>query len=160
MFTELKPLLHSGSQLKLTITAGADGIMKVVVMPASTKGEEIALSQPFAMAATPEELDAGFNDALNTFCNARAELAQQVDATTAILNAAKEAQSKKAVKSLKGATEQLAAACTDVGDDDDDKATDADPADAPPPKADTVVKPAEKANSGTDLLALFDQFDQ
>lgn len=161
MFSELKPLLNSGGQIKLTIGLGKDGIMKVVVMPASTKGDALALSQPFAIAATPEELDAGFNEALNKYCSVRVELEQQIEATTAIISAAKDAQSKKAVKSLKGSATPAASGDSDAGDEsDDDSGNDDDAAgdgvsEAPPKPKPTAVKPAEKAPAGTDLLALF-----
>lgn len=163
MFAELKPLFNSGGQIKLTIGLGKDGIMKVVLIPASNKGDEMALSQPFAIAATPEELDAGFNEALNKFCSVRVELEQQIEATTAIISAAKDAQSKKAVKSLKGSATPAASGDTGAGDDnDDDSGNDddvdgEDAADTPPKPKPTTVKPAEKAPAGTDLLALFDE---
>ena len=97
MFVELKQLLATCGEIKLTIRADGDN-MKVVVSPTVTDPKaEIALSRPLGLCTTAEELDAGFMQAIRNYTAARSSLDEQVTATTTVLKAAEQEQAKKAV---------------------------------------------------------------
>lgn len=96
MFQELKPLLATSGEIKLTIRADGDKL-KVIVIPTTTDAKsEIALARPLVMCDTAEELDAGFLEAIRGFTATRSSLAEQVVATNTILKAAEQEQAKKA----------------------------------------------------------------
>ena len=97
LFSTLQSLLSPGASLKLDVTMNDDATLSIIVCP---KGNTGALSQPLVLTATAEEMDAGFIDVLQQYQKARQSLQEQVEATTAVLDAAKKSEEKKAVKAL------------------------------------------------------------
>jgi hypothetical protein len=107
------------------------------------------------------ELDAGFVDALAAYTGAHASLAEQVAATTAILEAAKTTQVSKATKTLakvgsKPALPAPGRSSTDADNDDDDASDDAEGQSTAPNASSAAEASAEPANTGTNLASLFD----
>ncbi|WP_313761215.1 PRTRC system protein E [Caballeronia sp. GaOx3] len=98
MFVAIEPLLRHCTKLTLSLQMKGDE-MVVCVMPQGT-AKDAAMLQPLALTAMAAELDAGFVDALAAYTGAHASLAEQVAATTAILEAAKTTQVSKATKTL------------------------------------------------------------
>lgn len=95
MFQSLQSLLAGGT-LALSLTGNTDGTITVLVVP---KGEG-ALAQPLALTATAAELDAQFAECVSSYVSSRKSLAEQMEATTAVLAAAKQQSSTKAVKAI------------------------------------------------------------
>lgn len=121
MFQALFPLVASGGKITLTIAATANGQMKVIVCPENKNGSVPALSQPLALVATPEELDAEFVDVISNYIGTRNSLLEQVEATNALLKNAEKSQAGKAVKSLNGSAASTKAAAPGSNDDDNDE---------------------------------------
>ena len=97
MFQELFSLA-AGASLTLTLSADAKtGRMTINVIPRPHKdGDEPALAKALSLTATPQEFDAGFVAALRGYREARQSLAEQVEATREVLEAAKQASVRKA----------------------------------------------------------------
>jgi PRTRC genetic system protein E len=170
MFTALAGIIGENEEITVKITgAGKDGIMKVVVMPKPEKGSNLALAQPLALAATPQELDEGFVGTLMEFGASRTALKEQVAVTATIMAAAQKSEAGKATKALqskgKSETPKADAGATsggggdgDEGDDDvgegilDEGAGTSDTAPSTPP-ARPVASPAA-ASDNDDLLSL------
>ena len=159
MFAAIEPLLRHCTKLTLSLQMKGDEII-VCVMPQGT-AKDAAMLQPLALTAMAAELDAGFVDALAAYTGAHASLAEQVAATTAILEAAKTTQVSKATKTLargssKPASPAPGRSSTDVDNDDDD-ASDSDEGQSTAPSASPAAEAsAEPANTGTHLASLFD----
>ncbi|MDR5806722.1 PRTRC system protein E [Caballeronia sp. LZ001] len=162
MFVTIEPLLRHCTKLTLSLQMKGDD-MVVCVMPQGT-AKDAAMLQPLALTAVAAELEAGFIDALVAYTGAHASLAEQVAATTAILEAAKTTQLSKATKTLaKGSSKPASPApgrsSTDVGNDDDD-ASDSDEGQSTAPTASSASSAseasAEPASTGTNLASLFD----
>ncbi|WP_250441958.1 PRTRC system protein E [Caballeronia sp. AZ1_KS37] len=162
MFAAIEPLLRHCTKLTLSLQMKGDE-MVVCVMPQGT-AKDAAMLQPLALTAMAAELDAGFVDALAAYTGAHASLAEQVAATTAILEAAKTTQVSKATKTLaKGGSKPALPApgrsTTDADNDDDDASDDAQGQSTAPTasSASTAAEAsAEPANTGTNLASLFD----
>lgn len=171
MFTALAGIIGENEEITVKITgAGKDGRMKVVVMPKAEKGSNLALAQPLALAATPQELDSGFVGTLMEFGASRTGLKEQVAVTATILSAAQQSEAGKATKALqsKGSKpEPKSEAVGNDGDDDDlgndggegtgndilDEGAPAATAPATPSAPPKPLAPA-KANDNDDLLAM------
>lgn len=171
MFTALAGIIGENEEITVKITgAGKDGRMKVVVMPKAEKGSNLALAQPLALAATPQELDSGFVGTLMEFGASRTGLKEQVAVTATILSAAQQSEAGKATKALqsKGSKpEPKSEAVGTDGDDDDlgndggegtgndilDEGAPAATAPATPSAPPKPLAPA-KANDNDDLLAM------
>jgi PRTRC genetic system protein E len=119
MFTALAGIVGDNEEITVKITApGKDGRMKVLVMPKAVKGSNLALAQPLALVATPQELDAGFITTLQEFGATRTGLAEQIAVTTTIMEAAKQTEAKKATKALQSKGSAPRASAQASGDDD------------------------------------------
>jgi PRTRC genetic system protein E len=159
MFAAIEPLLRHCTKLTLSLQMKGDE-MVVCVMPQGT-AKDAAMLQPLALTAMAAELDAGFVDALAAYTGAHASLAEQVAATTAILEAAKTTQVSKATKTLaKGGSKPALPApgrsSTDADNDDDDAGNDAEGQSTAPNASSAVEASAEPASTGTNLASLFD----
>jgi PRTRC genetic system protein E len=161
MFVAIEPLLRACAKLTLSMQMKGDE-MVVCVMPQGT-AKDAAMLQPLALTATPAELDAGFVQALVAYTGAHASLAEQVAATTAILDAAKGQQVSKATKTLAKGNGKTAIgsgdrASTDSADDDDGEEGDKGQGTASndPAASASVSASPEPASSGTNLASLFD----
>lgn len=97
MFQELFSLA-AGASLTLTLSADTKtGRMTINVIPRPHKdGDEPALAKALSLTATPQEFDEGFVAALQGYREARQSLAEQVEATREVLEAAKLASVRKA----------------------------------------------------------------
>ena len=95
MFQSLKSLL-AGGNLTLSLTGNADDTITVLVVP---KGEG-ALAQPLVLTATAAELDNQFADCISSYASSRKSLAEQMEATAAVIAAAKQESATKAVKAI------------------------------------------------------------
>ena len=137
MFKELFPMATRGAFSLLLSADEANGLMTVVVVPKTTdNGKEVpALAVPLKLTATPEELDAGFVQAVASYATARTSLDEQVAATNEVLEAAKAASVKKGADALskagakaapKGAHKPMAASSEPVESDDDGDASGGD----------------------------------
>lgn len=113
MFEELHALAISAT---LTMIVSADektGRMTVHVIPKPKKDvDEPALTKALSLTATPQELDAGFVEALRGYREVRHSLAEQVEATKEVLEAAKLASVKKAGDAASKAAKPAASART------------------------------------------------
>ncbi|SAK53299.1 hypothetical protein AWB82_01796 [Caballeronia glebae] len=159
MFAAIEPLLRHCTKLTLSLQMKGDE-MVVCVMPQGT-AKDAAMLQPLALTAMAAELDAGFVDALAAYTGAHASLAEQVAATTAILEAAKTTQVSKATRTLaKGGSKPALPApgrsSTDADNDDDDAGNDAEGQSTAPNASSAVEASAEPASTGTNLASLFD----
>jgi PRTRC genetic system protein E len=151
MFTQLDSIITEETSLTLKLTRGANGTLKVVVMP-TTSSKNPALAQPLAMAASPAELDAGFADLIGTYQANRLSLTAQVAATAAILGEATKKASDKAVKSLQSKDNTKPAANATDDDEQTDDAND-DTIETSASKGNDTV-PAASGSDQSDLLAL------
>ena len=97
MFKELFPLAAQGAFSLLLSADEASGLMTVVVVPKHSEGgkDVPALAMPLKLTAVPDELDAGFVQALLSYSTHRASLDEQVAATNEVIEAAKAAAVKK-----------------------------------------------------------------
>lgn len=113
MFEELHALAISAT---LTMIVSADektGRMTVHVIPKPKKDvDEPALTKALSLTATPQEFDAGFVQALRGYREVRHSLAEQVEATKEVLEAAKLASVKKAGDAASKAAKPAASART------------------------------------------------
>ena len=161
MFAAIEPLLRRCTKLTLSLQMKGDE-MVVCVMPQGT-AKDAAMLQPLALTATAAELDAGFVDALAAYTGAHASLAEQVAATTAILEAATTTQVSKATETLaKGSSKPALSApgrSSTHADNDDDDTSDNDNAEGQstaPAASSATEASAEPASTGTNLASLFD----
>jgi PRTRC genetic system protein E len=154
MFVSIEPLLRSCTKLTLSLQMKGDDIVVFVKPEGSAK--DAAMLQPLVLTAPAAELDAGFADALAGYTGVRASLADQVAATTAILEAAQKTQVSKATKALSGGETKPATTADESSSDEDeaDESVEGEQSTAPTPATSTAASAAEK--SGTDLTSLFD----
>ena len=158
MFQQLATLLGSCEKLVLTLALKGEQ-MTVLVAPTVKGGTEAGLSLPLVLTATPGELDAGFLDALAGYTSSRRSLSEQVEATTAVLDAAKSAQTQKASKAIANAgksksTPQLSNEESE-GEDEDESASGGAEPEAAAATTRTSDGPAPDTK-GTDLASLLD----
>jgi len=135
-----KPIFELARTTSLVLTITADekaGLLKVTVNPKpASKDAPAALSQPLTLTATPDELDAGFVEAVSAYGGSYQSLKETVEASVAVMEAArKEAASKAAAKTAARAAPKQAASTVngaapvapksadqDAGEDADDGA--------------------------------------
>ncbi|MDR5762975.1 PRTRC system protein E [Caballeronia sp. LZ035] len=164
MFVAIESLLRNCAKLTLSLQMKGEEML-VCVMPQGT-AKDAAMLQPLALTASAVELDAGFADTLAAYTGAHASLAEQVAATTAILEAAKTTQVAKATKTLAKGSSKPASPVSgrssegdgDGGDDDNDaNAQEQSTAPADSSAADSASSAStEPASTGTNLASLFD----
>ncbi|MBB3262364.1 PRTRC system protein E [Paraburkholderia sp. WP4_3_2] len=154
MFQQLEAFVRETGKVTLTMKMAGDQ-MSVVVVPCGDS-KESALRQPLVLTATPAELDEGFAQALQTFEGAHRSLAEQVSATTEILQAAEKSQAGKAQKALSKGAKPALPAPSGQTDDDADEADDAageETSSAANP-ADAGASPQAADDGKTDLFNL------
>lgn len=152
MFQQLEAFVRETGKVTLTMKMAGDQ-MSVVVVPCGDS-KEAALRQPLVLTATPAELDEGFVQALQTFEGAHRSLAEQVSATTEILQAAEKSQVGKAQKALsKGSKPALP---TPASNDEDDDGDDPDEQASAHGSnvAQSATEPAAPADGKSDLFSL------
>jgi PRTRC genetic system protein E len=111
MFEELHALA-TGATLTMIVSADEKtGRMTVHVIPKPKKDvDEPALTKALSLTATPQEFDAGFVEALRGYREVRHSLAEQVEATKEVLEAAKQASVQKAGDAASKAAKPAASA--------------------------------------------------
>lgn len=156
MFNELFALLGSCEKLVVTIAPLDSEHMRVIVAPVVKGHADAGLSLPLAMSGRPEEFDSGFAQALSDYATSRRSLAEQVEATAAVLEAAKATQTQKATKALSKANPPK----LDKGrggepeDGDTDDAVDVEA--GTHASASPVQSRSTSTQTGTDLASLLD----
>lgn len=120
MFTDLKPLLNNCTSVTIILSSGGDGQFNVIIIPKAKDGQNASLSTPLALTATLEELDAEFAQVVLGYSAKRTSLAEQLEATETILDAAKAEAAKRVAKS-KGKNSSSSSS-----DDDEDDEGNAD----------------------------------
>ena len=120
-FQELKSLLEGCAALAVTLSSGRDGTITVTVRPTPKEAKDAeALAIPLVLTGSAEELDAQLAGLLRSYAEEHQSLAEQLEATRNILEAAKKDASKKAEGAIrKGAPAKVMS----VAEDDDDDAT-------------------------------------
>lgn len=132
MFNKLFQLALT-TPLMMTISANSEaGTLTLNVIPTPKRGDkggelDPALTQKLSLTATPEEFEQGFPQCLGSYTETYKSLQEQVDATKAVLDAAKSAQVQKAASAVtksapKPATNGGAQAASVESDPDDDGA--------------------------------------
>lgn len=119
-FAEIKSLLDSCSSVTVVLSRGSDDTLSVAVIPKVKDGQNAVLSTPLALTGTSVELDAEFAGLLTSYVGKRKSLAEQLEATQTILDAAKQDAVKKAVKGKSKSSPTIASSCAGSDDDDDD----------------------------------------
>lgn len=154
MFQAMQTLLAACASITLSMVANGNGTITVTVIPKANKGgdENASLNTPLSLTGTAEELDAEFAGILAKYSDSHKSLAEQLEATEAILDAAKKEASTKATKAIKVGAKTASATPENSGtgengggehDDDEnpggqttDAASAAGPAAAKPEKSD------------------------
>lgn len=113
LFKKLAGLLAGNTAVTLLVTGNEEAMTVTVIPKPSKTGEGMeGLATPLALTGSAAELDAEFCDLLEKFSNQRLSLAEQLEATTTVLEAAKRASAEKAAKavakSAKSATTKVA----------------------------------------------------
>lgn len=85
IFSNLLPLLQS-TDLTLKLSASGDDITVVVVPKVKDIGS--ALATPLSLTATAAELDAGFTNIVAQYAGSRSSLAEQLEASKLVMEAA------------------------------------------------------------------------
>ncbi|CAE6963443.1 PRTRC system protein E [Paraburkholderia domus] len=161
MFLTLEALVRATS--KLTLTLRMDGDQMVVVAVPTGEGKEAALRQPLIVTGLPSELDEGFVAAVQSYSAAHRSLAEQVEATTAILLEAEKSQAGAGQKALqKKSTPALPAPsrskptpdAPDEDDEDDEDGTSSDGVSSALKDATVAMSPAPDASPVSDLQSL------
>ncbi|AOY97579.1 hypothetical protein BKK79_37220 (plasmid) [Cupriavidus sp. USMAA2-4] len=151
-FQDLLPLLQGCEKLNLSLTLKGDSLT-ILVGPQPKKGSDAALLTPLVLTATAAQLDEGFAGALAAYSDERKSLAEQVEATNAVIASARNAQTDKAAKAIsqanRGKGKTPAPADPEDADDDDDTQTDSASQTSAPAAA-----PAASEPPGTDLSSL------
>lgn len=101
MFEQIKTLLDSCKSVSIIATANGEKLT-LTVMPNPKAAGDVAsaLATPLQITGTPDELDAGLGNALTQYVGAHKSLAEQVEATMAVMDAAKKAASEKAAAAV------------------------------------------------------------
>ena len=148
MFKELFPLAAQGAFSLLLSADEASGLMTVVVVPKHSEGgkDVPALAMPLKLTAVPDELDAGFVQALLSYSTHRASLDEQAAAVKKGADAVTKAGTKPAQR-----VAAPNAAADDDHADDEHGGDDADDA----PAAVSGVAPAASPAAAPGVPDLF-----
>lgn len=118
-FQELKSLLDGCAAIAVTLSSGREGAITVTVRPTQKEAKDAeALATPLVLTGTAEELDEQFVGLLKSYADEHRSLAEQLEATRSILEAAKKDANKKAEKAINKGSSVIEPAV--VADDDDD----------------------------------------
>lgn len=128
-FTSIQALLASCQGISLSVTPAANaGNLSVTVIPLLGKdGEKVdaALKTPLNLVGTPAELDAEFAQLIATFTEGRKSLAEQLEAATTIMEAAKKASAASTAKAAgKAAAKQVATPAVSADSEDEESEDD------------------------------------
>ena len=138
MIKQIHKLALSCASINILVLAKENGGLSLTFVPNAKPGADPALAAPFTLSGTPEELEAGIEGALAKIAGARESLADQIEATTAVIEMATKNSAAKGAKALQGKPSKQSPkvggepACNDEGDDDLDTDGDDSPANSSP----------------------------
>lgn len=135
-FPSLQPLLQKTGDLHVTIASGPQGKLKVCVIPPKSAAKTASNSRPLMLIGTPEELEQGFQNAVQSYAHAHNSVTDQARATALAI----ENQAAAPKSTNKGGS----AAHSDDHEDDSQEEDGTSPA-----AVKTIAEP-----QGTDLLSL------
>ncbi len=103
MFQALQTLLAACASLTVSLVANDNGTITVTVIPKANKDGDnnASLNTPLVLTGTAEELDAEFAEIISNYSGKRQSLAEQLESTAAILEAAQKESASKATKAIK-----------------------------------------------------------
>lgn len=165
MLKAIEKLALQCNVVNILVKANA-GELSLTFVPTLKEGGDPALAKPFTLHGTVQDLEANMPSAMEQIANARASLAEQVEATTAVLEIAKKVSADKGSNALKGKSPKApagkassASATGEVagssGEDPDDEGDDTSPsAPAAAPAA------AQSPQTGTPVAAGMDLFSK
>lgn len=107
MFKELHEMVKT-TALTILVSDAGDGLLSVAVLPKGKEGQNPALSTPLSLTGTPEEMDAELPAVLSRYVGGRNSLAQSLETSLAVMDAAKKAVQDEATKATKKATGKAA----------------------------------------------------
>lgn len=102
MIKLIQKLAETCASLNILVIAKEGGELSLTFIPTVKQGGDAALAKPFTLAGTPEELEQGLGQALASIAATRETLADQVEATNALLTMAAKESAEKGTKALKG----------------------------------------------------------
>lgn len=114
MFPAIYELAKTTTLTMLISANQKDGTLTVCVKPTQRKGQEGALTHELTLTATPDEFEQSFPECLTTYATQHKSLVDQTAATTAVLEAAKQAQVAKGTKATTAATKTPSPTHSDV----------------------------------------------
>lgn len=103
MFAEIYELTKTTTLTMLISANQKAGTLTVCVKPTPRKGEEAALAHELSLTATPDEFEKSFPGCLTIYATQHKSLVEQTEATTAVMEAAKQAQVAKGTKAATAA---------------------------------------------------------
>ena len=107
MFPAIYELAKTTTLTMLISANQKEGTLTVCVKPTPRKGEEGALAHELSLTATPDEFEKSFPECLTTYTTQHKSLVEQTAATTAVLEAAKQAQVELGKKAVSAATKTI-----------------------------------------------------
>lgn len=131
MFKQIHRILANCKSVSIIVTGNGEKLtLTVMPTPKATGDLAAVLATPLQISGTPDELDTGLGDALSKYTVSHQSLSEQVDATLAVIEAAKKATTEKAAAAVtKAKTSSVkvvapvalppAVGGCDVGDDDE-----------------------------------------
>ena len=156
MFNELFALLAPCEKLVLTIAPLGSEHMRVIVAPVVKGHADAGLSLPLVMSGRPEEFDSCFAQALSDYATSRRSLAEQVEATAAVLEAAKATETQRATKALSKANPPKVGKGGGGEPENGDTEDEVDAETGTRASASPVQSSSTNTQTGTDLASLLD----
>lgn len=163
MLKAIERLALQCNVVNILVKANA-GELSLTFVPTLKEGGDPALAKPFTLHGTVEDLEANMPDAMAQIASARASLAEQVAATTEVLEIARKTSADKGSNALKGKPEKpnagkassKAGTASGSGDSADEEADD----DSPSAPAATPAGAAAPAETGTAVSTGMDLFSK
>lgn len=121
LFKTLAGYLAGNDAVGLSITDSQGGKVRVIVTPKPRLSTDAAgaLATPLVLTGTADELDQEFSALVAGHIAAQRSLAEQLEATTAVLAAAKKAAGSKAAKAVSSVKPTAGTSSGNDGNDDD-----------------------------------------
>jgi PRTRC genetic system protein E len=163
MLKALERLALQCNVVNILVKANA-GELSLTFVPTLKEGGDPALAKPFTLHGTVEDLEANMPEAMAQIATARASLAEQVAATTEVLEIARKTSADKGSNALKGKpakpTSGKASGAAGAASDQDDTADDEAGDDSPSAPAAPPAAAAAPAQTGTPVSTGMDLFSK
>lgn len=163
MLKAIEKLALQCNVLNILVKANA-GELSLTFVPTLKEGGDPALAKPFTLHGTVEDLEANMPEAMAQIASARTSLAEQVEATTAVLEIARKTSADKGSNALKGKPSKpatgKASAAADAGSGSEGSAEDEADDDSPSAPAAAPADAAAPAQTGTPVSAGMDLFSK